>query len=318
MKKNSNIIGILCVVMCEMMYGLSYLFTKSATGSASPFTLLGWRFFVALLLLVVLVALRVIKVNFRGKPVHKLLILALFHPVLYFTCETLGIDMTTASESSTIIASVPIVTMIVAALFLKEKPTRAQIAGIVVTVSGVIVTVLAKGGEASFSIFGYAILICGITMFSLFAAFSRKATEFSEFEKTFVMVCSGALVFGIAATVENSINGTLYEMVTLPLKDSSFLTAILYLGTGSSVFAFFLYNKGIALIGTTRSASFVGVSTVVSVILGVLLLSEPFSLTQGIGVVLVLGGVYVANANLNSSKKCKGISSKALDAREFK
>ena len=88
-------------------------------------------------------------------------------------------------------------------------------------------------------------------------------------------------------------------IVFLPFKNSSFLIAIFYQGVGCSVLAFFLYNVAIAKIGVNRTSSFVGVSTVVSIIAGVLILAEKFSTYQVIGVIIIITGVYVANAKEN-------------------
>lgn len=51
----------------------------------------------------------------------------------------------------------------------------------------------------------------------------------------------------------------------------------------------------IASIGVNRTASFIGISTVVSIVAGITLLGESFSLWQTAGVVVVLAGVYIAN-----------------------
>lgn len=51
----------------------------------------------------------------------------------------------------------------------------------------------------------------------------------------------------------------------------------------------------IVKIGVNRTSSFVGVSTVVSIIAGVLLLGENFSAYQLIGVIIIIIGVYIAN-----------------------
>lgn len=85
-------------------------------------------------------------------------------------------------------------------------------------------------------------------------------------------------------------------IVFLPFKNSSFLIAIFYQGVGCSVLAFFLYNVAIAKIGVNRTSSFIGVSTVVSIIAGVLLLGENFPAYQLIGVIIIITGVYIANA----------------------
>ena len=88
-------------------------------------------------------------------------------------------------------------------------------------------------------------------------------------------------------------------IVFLPFKNSSFLITIFYQGVGCSVLSFFLYNVAIVKIGVNRTSSFVGVSTVVSIIAGVLLLAEKFSTYQVIGVIIIITGVYVANAKEN-------------------
>ena len=88
-------------------------------------------------------------------------------------------------------------------------------------------------------------------------------------------------------------------IVFLPFKNSSFLITIFYQGVGCSVLSFFLYNVAIVKIGVNRTSSFVGVSTVVSIIAGVLLLSEKFSTYQVIGVIMIITGVHVANAKEN-------------------
>jgi len=82
-------------------------------------------------------------------------------------------------------------------------------------------------------------------------------------------------------------------IVFLPFKNSSFLIAIFYQGVGCSVLAFFLYNVAIAKIGVNRTSSFVGVSTVVSIIAGVLLLGENFSAYQLIGVIIIIIGAFI-------------------------
>ncbi len=104
------------------------------------------------------------------------------------------------------------------------------------------------------------------------------------------MICFTAFAF-----VENGKSGKLMEFFTLPYTNFDFLIAILYTGIGASMLAFILYNSAIQYIGITRTASFVGISTIVAIMAGILILNEKFSLFQGIGSVLVIGGVYLAN-----------------------
>ena len=57
MNDNRVLTGSLCALGCEVLYGLSYLFTKQTAETASPLALLGWRFVVALAAMSLCVAL---------------------------------------------------------------------------------------------------------------------------------------------------------------------------------------------------------------------------------------------------------------------
>lgn len=72
------LIGVLCALGCEGLFGLSYLFTKQAINVASTLSLLGWRFLVAILVMGICVAIGIIKINFKGKPWRPVLLVAFF------------------------------------------------------------------------------------------------------------------------------------------------------------------------------------------------------------------------------------------------
>jgi len=296
--KNKNLAGILSILLCEILFGFSYLFTKNITNSISPINLLGWRFAVAFIVMNICVAAGLVKINFKGKPVLKLIGIAIFHPVLYFVGEAYGITMTTASESAVIIASLPLVTIALSALIMKKLPARIQVLGVATTISGVIIITLAKGMEFLINPYGYLALFLGIVSYSIYAVCAEMSREFSNSEKTYVMILMGFIVFSSIALLYNAGRGQVMEFIKLPFSKPEFLAAILYLGAGCSVLAFLVNNIAISTIGTNRSASFVGVSTVVSVLSSVLILKEKFSPLQALGAVLVLSGVYIANSKI--------------------
>lgn len=300
MEKKKTIKGCLCAIFCEILFGLSYLFTKHATTSVSPLTLLSWRFAIAFLVINLCVALGVVKISLRGKRLLPLFWIAVFQPVIYFVGETVGISLTTASESGAVLSVIPAATLIAGGLILKEKPTKLQAAGVCITMAGVMVCVLSKGMEASFNPLGYLMLLMAVISYSLYSVFSEKAVSFSSAEKTYVMIAFGAVVFTAAALVQNLRTGTLPEFLSAPFTNPALLTAVLYQGIGCSILAFFLYNLAIATIGTNRSASFVGISTVVSILAGVFFLKEQFSTFQAAGAFFVIGGVYLANLTRKS------------------
>ena len=85
------------------------------------------------------------------------------------------------------------------------------------------------------------------------------------------------------------------EILLLPVSNPKFTITILYQGLGCSVLGYLLSNFAIANIGVNRTASFIGISTIISILAAVVVLGEPFSQLQIFAGILVVLGVYVAN-----------------------
>lgn len=293
--RNKILVGCLCAFGCETIFGLSYIFTKQATAIASSFALLGWRFVIAFLIMSLCILTGLIKINLKGKKLALVLTVAIFNPLIYFIGETVGINYTTASESGSFLACIPIMSLFASTLILHEKPIKYQVIGICITLAGMLVTVSSVGMEASFSPIGYMILFIAVVSYALYSVFVEKASDFTGAEITYIMIAAGAVVFVILAIGEGMLKDNLEALFFLPLTNRNFLVTVLYQGIGSSVLAFFMSNVAIANIGVNRTASFIGVATVVSIIAGVVILKENFSMLQLIGVVFIIAGVYTAN-----------------------
>lgn len=175
-------LGCLSAFSCEVLFGLSYLFTKEAASHASAMALLGWRFALALAVMLVMWAFDLVSLNLKKKGLGQAILLGLFSPVLYFVGETYGIKSTTASESGAFLASIPVVTLLIASLVLKDKPTKGQLTGISLTVLGVLISALAVGIKASFSLFGYAMLLLAVLSYAFYCVLVEKSQSFSGVE----------------------------------------------------------------------------------------------------------------------------------------
>lgn len=295
MTRKNLLTGCLCALGCETLFGLSYVMTKWATERAGALALLGWRFCLGALVMGLCALTGRIHVNLRGRRKAPLLWVALLNPAIYFLGETAGIRMTTASESGAFLACIPVASLAASALILHKRPGRRQLLGILVTLLGVLATVLAVEASASLSPLGYAALLVAVISYALYSVYVEKAAGTSSEEITLVMLLSGAVVFGTLAVAQALATGSLRALLSLPVQDPRFLAAIAYQGIGCSVLAFFLSNVAIARIGVNRTSSFIGVSTVVSILTGLLLLGERFSGLHLLGAAVILLGVYVAN-----------------------
>jgi drug/metabolite transporter (DMT)-like permease len=296
------VIGIICVVASEILFGFSYYITKVSTSAISPITLISWRFLVAFFVLILLRLTRRIKINIKNKPKKQLLTMLIFNPLLYYMGETFGIRYTTSSESGCIIASIPVVALIASSILLKEKPSKNQLLGIITTILGVFTIVLSLGLSLSFSPLGYIMLMLAVISYSLFCVYSQKSHQYTSIEKTYLMIGFGSVFFTVWAIISSVKEHRLSQYFNLPFNDVALFFGILYLGIFSTVATYFLVNISINKIGTNRTASFVGISTLIGVISGIVLLNESFTIFQLIGSILILAGVYIANYKIDSKE----------------
>ena len=119
-----------------VIFGFSFLFTKNALDSLDMFQLLGLRFLLGALFMSFLKLVGVIEFNVTWEKVKGLLVVAALQPVLYFIFETIGVGLTSASESGIMIALIPMAVAVFAALILQERLLPFQWLSILASVGG--------------------------------------------------------------------------------------------------------------------------------------------------------------------------------------
>lgn len=194
------------------------------------------------------------------------------------------------------IALIPIVVTILAIYFLNEKPSRKQVLSIILSVSGVVLIILMDGSKNSGnSILGVLFLSVAVFSAAFFNIIARKISKhFTAIEVTYFMMFLGAIFFNIVSVSNHILNGSLSNYFE-PLKSSSFVLSILYLGILSSIVAYFLANFTLSKMEASKSAIFANISTIVSIIAGVIFLKENFHLYHTIGSAMILVGVWGTN-----------------------
>ncbi|NMM63156.1 DMT family transporter [Clostridium sp. P21] len=287
-----SILPYITALMTNFIFGLSFLFSKKALGVTDPITLLSFRFLTAFLVMTLLIALRVIKVNYKHKPIEWLIGISFFEPVIYFIFETYGLQRTASSLAGLMIALIPVVVTILAAYLLKEKPTPKQTANIILSVAGVIlIVVMGSSDSKESSILGIILLLGAVFSASFFNIISRKISiKFTAFEITYFMMFIGAICFNGISIIKLAVNKKL-SFYFAPLKSVTFITSILYLGIISSIIAYFLVNYTLSKMEASRCSVFANISTIVSVTAGVVILNESFYWYHVIGAIMILVGV---------------------------
>ncbi len=294
--------GMLCGFLGNFIFGLSFLFSVSAFEAVSGIlsgkdvffgsdvaVVLALRFIVAALMMTLIIPVFKIKIDLKGKPIYKLIVLSLIQPVLYFIGENFGLKFTGIIVSSVMIALIPVFSLLFSSLILKERSTPAQfVFGLVSVLSVAVLTVINSGDSQKTYVGGIILLCIAVISAVAFGLLCRKVSEtFSPFEITYFMSIVSAVIFTVYALISVKFNA---ELLILPFKSVRFNVSIFYLGLMSSVVAFFLTNVSKKYLSVTRAAIFSNVITVVSTTAG-FMRGEKFSITSLVLCLIIVLGV---------------------------
>lgn len=281
------------------IFGLSFLMTKSALETFSPFELLFLRFALATLALGLLVLLRLVKLDFRGKPRLPLFLICLFQPVLYFACETFGLRETASSTGGLILGALPAAVAALSMPMLRERLSLRQALGLCASVGGVVLIVVdgragSGAGASHDSLRGLLLVVGALASAAFYNIYSRRASRtYKASEITFAMMASGAAFFGLLALAQDlARGGTSLASGTTPAA----WAAVAYLGLLSSVLAFFLVNLSLSKLKASQASAFGTLVTLVSLLAGLVFRGERMDPFKLLGAAAIIGGVWAVNA----------------------
>lgn len=297
MSKRSIPIHFFTGIGFAMIFGFSFLFTSRALDHIEPFHLLSFRFSLAFLVMSILRVTKIVNIPMPKEIFTPMMfLLALFQPLLYFTGETIGVKLTSSSESGLLIALIPIVVAIFSAFFLKEYPQKKQIPFIILSVSGVAAIVLFQEKlEFGSSLFGFIMLLLAVISAGFFNIISRSLSgKIKPLQITYFMMGFGTVCFSIIGVGQSIAKGTINQYFA-PLSNSSVLTALIYLSILSSIIAFFFVNFTLSKVSASQGAVFANLVTVVSIFAGVFIAKENFQYYHILGSFLIITGVWGTN-----------------------
>lgn len=284
------------LVSMTIIIGLSFILVKIGLRHASAIDLLAHRFSAGAISIGVLALFGVLKFTaMTWDKAKRLLLLSLFFPLLFFAFQTFGMQYSSASLAGIISATVPIITLVVANVFLKERTTTLQKIGILLSLIGIAYIMYQTGNfDANTSVKGIVLLFLSVFSIVAYYALGKKVSvDFSSSEVTVWMTLVAFVAFNAWGVISHFRDDTLNEFFD-PLVEPEFLWSVLYLGILSSVVTSFLTIYALSKISASQVAVFNNLSPIVTIIGGVLLLGETLYSYQIIGGVLVILGVVLA------------------------
>jgi drug/metabolite transporter (DMT)-like permease len=264
------------------MWGMEYIAAKAALDAIKPLSLVCIKYFVGLILLIILKTIidRRFPVKVRDLPI--LLVCSLFGDVIYFGSEYGAMSYLPVSVITIILAFVPCVSIIIEAILYKNKPTNLILVGVLVSIFGVAMVIGVDVDEIfQGKYIGYLLAFSAVICWNVYNFITKGLSEkYKPLDLTLLQqFCAILLVLPY----------TLANLPSAEIITPGVITGILYLGFISAFVGFLIYVKAIDVIGPTSCALFSNFLPVTSTLFGWILLNEQVSAMQLIGGLVVIG-----------------------------
>lgn len=282
--------GYLFALITILIWGSSFVVTKLLLDYVSPTQILFMRFILAIIFLAILHPKFEIKWDFKN---DKYFIISGLFLASYFIFENNGLKYTYASNVSLIIATIPLLTTIIAVtLFKVGKLKVINIIGLIISYLGVVLIVLDGKTSLDLNIVGDLLAFFAALSFSFYTLFLNKTSPMHIIVKTrrvFMYVIIFILIYSLM----------MKQKVVVTSFNSTVVLGIIFLGIISSSLAFVLFNKSAKILGAVKANNFTYLNPVVTVIVSVLVLHEGITFFKVIGGIIVICGIIVSEKNLN-------------------
>lgn len=293
-----NHLGVyLLTVLKNIIYGSGTFLLSRLLDTIDTMDVLSLRFMISSVFFSLLIITKRIKVNFKEKKLGFLFLTALFEPVLEFLFEACGVAATATVTAGLIVAASPIVNAFVQFAILKEKTNFRQVVSLCCGVGGLLYIVLKTSVGGEDKPYGVVFLLLAVLCGAMYCSFSRKTAKDENFSATEIACFSsfsGMIAFNGINIVRHMANGNIGDYF-LPLFSIENVAVFLFLGVASSVFAAMISGYVLTKLPPVRVSIFGGISTLVTVALGVVFNHEKLCLFHVVGMLLMFSGIVGVN-----------------------
>lgn len=276
-----------------VVWGGSFIASKVGLDGLYPVELATLRFIIAVpLLFIITIALQGIRSLVIEKgDIPVLVILAMTGVTFQYIFQMIAMTYTTVTNTALLINMGTFFVIIPSALFLKERMTIDNIAGIILAFIGVAFIVTKGNFTITTNIIGDGmVLICALLWAIYILTGNKLAGKYSVLTQLNYIFIIGliALIPAYLVTPHHA----LYEIPTISWA------CILYLAIFCSIICYFIFNDAIIKIGPSQTAIYQYLEPLFAIIFAILLLNEPLTIFIGLGAVLIVSGIAMADNNL--------------------
>ena len=300
-----KILPYIAILTAMLIWAGAGIAVKEALVVFTPLTLIVLRFTLAVVLMVAIGLLfrhnEILGLQRAEKKDIPLFILGgLFQPFLYFIFETYTYDsFASPTIAEAMLSTQPVLAPIFAFALLRERITRYNIIGILISTIGMLLLLLV--GSDNFALGNsWGILLAFLTV-SMSVSYSiilrRIPSHYSPLSIVFYVQSFSLLLFYIlwgGAWAFTPFQPLEPLDVVEPLQLLTPALAVLYLALFASVAAFVLFCYTVRRIGVTRANVFNNVRPVFTAMMMLIFFSEELPLWKWIGIIIIIIGLFIS------------------------
>lgn len=283
----------LLLVVAMLSWSGNAVVGRALVGIVPPFGLSFMRWTIAFLAVLPFAAGEIVAK--RAVIFHRwrfLLLIALLGLTVCNSLGYLGLQWTTALNAGLINSAGPMLTLIAAFIFHRERAAPLQIVGLLVSLMGVLVIVLRGDPGALLHLAinrGDLAILIGVATWSVYTVLLPRAPrELSPVALLAVLFAIGSITVLPLHLAESRLGWPLPETGTAVM-------GYLYVGLFPAVIAFFGWNRGVTAIGANRASLFSYLMPLFSAGLAYAFLGEKIAPFHLVGAGLILFGIFLAN-----------------------
>ncbi|WP_316736730.1 DMT family transporter [Pedobacter aquatilis] len=206
----------------------------------------------------------------------------------YYLTQVEALKYTLTTNVSIIVTAAPILTAILAYFIFKEKFSKQMLIGSVIALSGAVLVVFNGKFELDVDLTGNVLSISAALSWAIYSILlkilgQKYSTPFT-IRKVFFYGLIGLLVYSVFHPLNIAID---------MLSDMTVIGNLIYLGLISSLVCYLIWGLAIKELDPTKTANFMYLQPFATLLIGYFLLNENITAFSIVGLLLILGGVYL-------------------------
>ena len=288
MFKNRILLFHLITAGVVTIWGVTFVSTKVLLQHGlGPMDIMFYRFVLAYLCLLIVSHKRLWANNWKDELM--LMLSGLTGGTLYFIAENNALDISQASNVALLVCTTPIFTALLAHWVFKDPLRKNMLIGSLIALLGVGLVVFSGSVILQINPLGDLLSIMAALMWAVYCLIlkplgTRYSTAFIT-RKVFIYSILSVMVYFIFDPLNTNM-----EILTHPIV----IMNLLFLGIVASMLCFIAWNAAVKVLGPSRTANYIYVQPMSTLVLSSIILSEVITLTSLIGAACIIGGVYLA------------------------